>query len=87
MPNQYRRYEQAHRGYRGGGGDRRDEYGDGANDEDDDVNMQGDDGREQEGRLRRFDDEEWGGGAEDGSGQGIVYKGRGAMKFREKRRW
>jgi hypothetical protein len=49
--------------------------------------MQGDDGREQEGRLRRFDDEEWGGGAEDGSGQGIVYKGRGAMKFREKRRW
>jgi hypothetical protein len=41
-------------------------------------------GGEMEGRLGGFDEDEWGGA--DGS-QGIVYKGRGAMKYREKRRW
>jgi hypothetical protein len=38
-----------------------------------------------EGRLGGYDEE--GGRDGGGGGEGIVYKGRGAMKFKEKRRW
>jgi hypothetical protein len=47
----------------------------------------GDRRRGEEGaRLGGFDD--WGAGmGEDEGNDGIVYKGRGAMKYREKKRW
>jgi hypothetical protein len=38
----------------------------------------------EDGRLGGFE-EDWAGG-DDGAGDGIVYKGRGAMKYKEKRR-
>jgi peptidyl-prolyl isomerase G (cyclophilin G) len=82
LPNQYRRYERQHN------------HG-----EDDEEEQQlrrqeyerdgGDRGRENhgrlgggDGRLGGYDDEEM----ENNSG-GIVYKGRGAMKYREQKRW